>query len=79
MDAIESIRPILNFHEQPAAENLSPAKAKLYLERHSLKYCVLVFDWEAIQDSYENLPARKDEYEDLLKTAVKRVGKISLL
>lgn len=71
MDAIEFIRPILNFHEQPPAENLSPAEAKLYLERHSLKYCVLVVD--------ENLPARKDEYEDLLKTAVKRVGKISSL
>ena len=79
MDAIESIRPILNLHERPPAENLSPAKAKLYLERHSLKYCVLVVDWEEIQDAYENLPARKDEYEDPLKTAVKRVGKISSL
>lgn len=79
MDAIESIRPILNLHEQPPAENLSPAEAKLYLERHSLKYCVLVVDGETIQDSYKNLPARKDEYEDLLKTAVKRVGKISSL
>lgn len=79
MDAIESIRPILNLHEQPPTENLSPAEAKLYLERHYLKYCVLVVDGETIQDSYENLPARKDEYEDLLKTAVKRVGKISSL
>ena len=79
MDAIEGIHPKLNLHKQPPAKNFSPAQAKLYLEGHSLKYCVLVVDGETIQDCYEHLPARKDEYEDLLKTAVKRVGKISSL
>ena len=77
MDAIESIRPKLNLQAQPPAENLSPAEAKLYLERYSLKFCVLVVDAGTVKDAYENLPKRKAEYEDLLKTAVERVGKIS--
>ena len=49
---------------------------KQYLERHSLQFCVLVVDGETIKDAYENLPARKVEYEDLFKTALERVGKI---
>lgn len=75
METIESIRLILNLHKQPPAENFSPAEAKLYLEGHSLKYCVLVVDGETVKDSYDNLPERKVEYVDLLETAVKRVGK----
>ena len=75
---LESIRPKLNLHSQPSVISLTTAnQVKQYLERHSLQFCVLVVDGERIKDAYENLPARKVEYEDLFKTAVERVGKIS--
>ena len=48
------------------------------MERHSPQFCVLVVDGETVKDAYENLPKQKVEYEDLLKTAVERVGKISV-
>ena len=74
---LESIRPKLNLHSQPSVISLTTAnQVKQYLERHSLQFCVLVVDGERIKDAYENLPARKVEYEDLFKTAVERVGKI---
>ena len=74
---LESICPKLNLHSQPSVISLSTTnQIKQYLERHSLQFCVLVVDGETIKDAYENLPARKVEYEDLFKTAVERVGKI---
>ena len=75
---VKRILPKLNLHAQPAVINLPPAEAKQYLKRHSLQFCVLVVDGETVKDAYDNLPARKDEYEDLLKTAVERVGTISV-
>jgi len=36
---------------------------------------VLVVDAETIKDAYYKLPQRKVEYEDLLETAVDKVGK----
>ena len=57
--------------------NLPPAQVKHYLERHSLQFCVLVVDGETVKDAYENLPSRRSQYEDLFKTAVERVGKMS--
>lgn len=77
IQAVESIRPKLNLHAQPPVMNLSPAKAKQYLERHSLQFCVLVVNGETVKDAYENLPERRNEYEKLFKTAVQRVGKMS--
>ena len=76
---LESIRPKLNLNSQPSVIiSLTTAnQIKQYLERHSLQFCVLVVDGERIKDAYENLPALKVEYEDLFKTAVERVGKIS--
>lgn len=74
---LENICPILNLHSQPSVISLTTAnQVKQYLESHSLQFCVLVVDGETIKDAYENLPARKVEYEDLFKTAVERVGKI---
>ena len=74
---LESVHPKLNLQSQPSVISLTTAnQMKQYLERHSLQFCVLVVDWETIKDAYENLPARKVEYEDLFKTAVERVGKI---
>ena len=77
MHAIKSFRPQLNTPGQPPAENLPPAEITQYLKRHSLQFCVLVVDGATVKDAYENLPARKVEYETLLKTAVQRVGKLS--
>lgn len=75
LQEIASICPKLNITAEPLVENLSPTKAKQYLERHSLQLCVLVVDAETIKDAYENLPERRDDYKVLLKTAVERVGK----
>ena len=75
---LEIICPRLNLHSQPSVISLkTPDQIKQYLERHSLQFCVLVVDGETIKDAYENLPPRKVEYENLFKTAVERVGKIS--
>ena len=76
LQEIESIRPKLNIPSNPSVKNLPPVKAKEYLEKHSFQFCVLVVDGKTIKDSYENPSQRKNEYEDLLKTAVERVGKI---
>ena len=76
---LESIRHELNLHSQLPVINLTTAKqVKQYLERHSLQFCVLVVDGKTVKDAYENLPARKVEYVDLLRTAVERVGKKSV-
>ena len=61
----------------PQVENLSPAQVKTYLEKNVFKICLLVVDAETLKDAYDNLPQRKDEYEELLKTAMARVGKIT--
>lgn len=74
---LESIGPTLNLHAEPAVMNLPPADAKQYLERHSPQFCMLVVDGERVKDAYENLPAQRSQYEDLFKTAVERVGKMS--
>lgn len=75
---LESICPKLNLHSQSSVISLKTAnQIKQHLERHSLQFCVLVVEGETIiKGAYENLPARKVEYEDLFKTSVQRVGKI---
>lgn len=73
---IERIRPMLNLHLQPPAINLSPVLAKQYMEENTFRSCVLVVDGERIKDAYENPLALTDEYEALLKTAMKKIGKI---
>ena len=76
INEIESIRPLLNLHAQPPVKNFSTAKqVKHYLERHSLRSCVLVVDGETVINAHENLPTRKVEFDELFKTAVERVGK----
>lgn len=76
---LESICPILNLHAHFPVITLETAnQVKHYLEEHSLQFCVLVVDGETVKRAYENIPAPKVEYENLLKTAVARVGKISV-
>ena len=72
---VQEIRPMLNLHLQPPALNLSPVLAKQYMEENTFRSCVLVVDVEIIKAAYEN-PLALNEYEVLLKTAMKNVGKI---
>ena len=78
--ALESICPKLNLQALPPFINLPTVnQVKQYLERDSPQFCVLVVDGKTVKDAYfEKLSAQKVEYEDLLKTAVKTVGKISV-
>ena len=71
------IRPKLNLSENPQVKNLTPAKIERYLRENVFRFCVLVVGAETVTDAYENLPERKMEYEELLKTAMDRVGKIT--
>lgn len=76
---LESICPKLNLHAQFPVKTFETAnQAKHYLEEHSLQFCVLVVDGKTVKDAYNNITARKVEYENLLKTAVASVGKISV-
>ena len=74
-DFFEDIRPKLNLVPNPPVNNCSPSDVKGYLTENRLKFCVLVVDAETIKDAYYKLPQRKVEYEDLLETAVDKVGK----
>ena len=77
---LEGIPPQLNLHAQFPVLNLKSAnQVQQYLERHSLQFCVLVVDGKTVKHAYENLPERKVEYENLLQTAIARVGKKSVI
>ncbi|XP_068732110.1 uncharacterized protein [Montipora capricornis] len=55
-------------------ENYAPVKVRSCLEEKAARICVLLVDAETVTDAYRNLPRRKMEYEDLLKTAVDTVA-----
>ena len=67
------IRLKLNLSENPQVENWSPVKVKRCLGKNLFRFCVLVVDAETVKDACE----KKIEYEELFKTALDRVGKIS--
>ena len=77
LHVLGDIRPKLNLSENPQVNNRSPAKVERYLRENVFRFCVLVVGAETVKDAYEDLPERKMEYEELLKTAVDRVGKIT--
>lgn len=71
----EEIRPQLNLPNLTvAAENFKPLEVKHYLMKNHLKFCILVGDATTVKDAFGN-QERKQEYEDLLKTAAHEVGK----
>lgn len=71
----EEIRPKLNLPNLTvAAENFKPLEVKHYLMKNHLKFCMLVVDATTVKDARGN-QERKQEYEDLLKTAAHEVGK----
>ena len=79
--AFKDIRPKLKLAANPPIENyFEPLEVKRYLLENHLKFCVLVVDAETVKDAYDKLPSkRRVEYEDLLETAAREVGKIACL
>ena len=82
-EAMTAVKQVLesfpNLHAQFPVINFNNAnQVKHYLETYSLQSCVLVVDGKTVKDAYDNLSARKVDYEKLLKTAVAKVGKISV-
>ena len=72
----DTFHPALNISIKTTLESLSPLEGKSYLMETPPSVCVLVDDAETVQDAYEHLPKRTAEFEDLLRTAADRVGKI---
>ena len=70
------LRPALNISKEPILLNVSPLVAKSYLTENPPRLCVVVVDFDTVQVSYEHWLSHKAEYEDLLRTAVGRVGKL---
>ena len=70
------IGPKLKLAAIPEVENYSPVEVKQYLMRNHFKFCVLLVDAETVKDDCGNMSRRKDDYEDLLKTAANEVGEI---
>ena len=75
MQVFEDIRPRLNLAPNPPVETVGPVQGKRYLMENRLKYCVLAVDSKEIRDAYDMLSQRIKEYEGLLETAAKNVGK----
>ena len=71
----ENIRPKLNLVQNPPFKKFAPLEAEQYLMDNRLKYCVLAVDSKTIRDAYDKLSQRIKEYEGLLETAAKNVGK----
>ena len=72
----ENILPRLSLAQNPPVGNFGPVEGKRYLMDNRLKYCVLAVDSKTIRDAaYDKLSQRIKEYEGLLETAAKNVGK----
>ena len=62
--------------ESHISKNCSPVEAEVFLKKNVARFCVLLMDAETVFFAYTTLAERKREYEDLLKTAGNRVGKM---
>lgn len=73
---IEKMGPELKLTANPFIGNSFPVDLKQFLETKSVRFCVLVVDSKTVKDAYGKLPVGpRNEYHDLLQTAVDRVGK----
>ena len=78
MQVVEEVLDQLRSHLRISSqiiENSLPVKVKSFLLKYTARFCVLFVDAETVTDAYCNLPTRRMEYEDLLKTAADTVGK----
>ena len=74
MNIFKKIGPRLHLSEDPVVENLQPMKVEQFLMVNQLKLCVLVVDASTVKDGYEN--QKSVEYQQLLETAMDKVGKL---
>ena len=74
----DTLRPSLNISTDITVKNFPPNEAVSYLLENRPRFCVLVVDAATVKDAYEQLPRRREEYQRLLTTAAKNVGKTSL-
>ena len=77
MHTFESIAPLLDLAMDQPFKTYSPAQVKCYLEINSPRFCVLVVNAETVQDDPQSSPRLKDEYKELFKTVLNKVGKLS--
>ena len=83
-DSMQAVRHVfedighkLNLPANLPVENFALHEVMRYLTEIHLKHCVLVVDDETVKDAYDKLHVYegKQEYEDLLRTAAREVGK----
>ena len=74
-EVFDNLRPSLNISTDITVKNFSPTEARSYLLANSPRFCVLIVDAATVQDAYEKLPIRREEYDILLTTAANSVGK----
>ena len=74
-EVLGRLRSQLHISSQIIEHSDSPVKVKSCLQKDTARFCVLLVDAETVTDAYRNLPTRRMEYEDLLKTAADTVGK----
>ena len=72
----DTFHPALNISTETTLENVTPLEGKSYLMENPPRFCVLVVDAETVQDAYEYFPKYIARFEDLLRTAADRVGKM---
>ena len=80
MDAVrqvfENLPPKLNISSYPPTVNLPLTDVNSYLMANPLRFFVLVLDARIVKDAFSYLHTQRIEYETLLQTAARNVGKI---
>ena len=72
----EDLQPKLNISSYHPTVNLLPTDVNYYLMANPLRFCLLVLDARIVKDAFSYLHTQRIEYETLLQTAAKNVGKI---
>ena len=78
IQAVTDIVLKLNLPKNLPVANLPPVEVIRYLTNNHLKFSVLVVDSDTVKVAYTKLSERKTEYEELLKTAADKVGKMDV-
>ncbi|XP_068733167.1 uncharacterized protein [Montipora capricornis] len=73
-EVLGRLRSQLHISSQIIRHSDSPVKVKSCLQKDTARFCVLLVDAETVTDAYRNLPTRRMEYEDVLKTAADTVA-----
>ncbi|XP_068685962.1 uncharacterized protein [Montipora foliosa] len=73
-EVLGRLRSQLHISSQIIKHSDSPVEVKSSLQKDTARFCVLLVDAETVTDAYRNLPTRRMEYEDVLKTAADTVA-----